>query len=137
MGTPLIGRYAKVLKGTYTVANLASWKIDLPTDELDASVFGTGWGATMPGQQKWVGTVEGFLDMADTNGQAAMKTAKLAGTKMTDLKFMQDSTSGWVADVTTDSSAGAYVLGMSIDTAQNGLIKVSYKIGGYGPTALV
>lgn len=137
MTNPLIGRNAKVLKGADTIANLASWKIDFNTDELDGSVFGTGWGATLPGQQKWVGTVDGFLDMTDTSGQVALKDAKFAGTLVTNLKFMQDAVSGWVPDVTTDPNAGAYVLGMSIDVANNGLVKVNYKFGGVGPPALV
>ena len=137
MGQSLIGRYASVKKGTALVANLANWRLDYRTDELDGSVFGTGWGATKPGQQKWVATVSGFLDMADTTGQLAMKTAKFAGTLLTDLRFYQDSTSYWMADITTDTSAGAYVLGMSIDAAMNSLVKVDYTIGGVGPIALV
>jgi hypothetical protein len=137
MPNALIGRYASVKLGSAVIANLASWKMDFTTDELDASVFGTGWGATMPGQQKWVATVDGFLDMLDTTGQLVIKTAKFAGTKVTNIKFFDDTTSGWVPDITTDSSAGAYILGMSIDAAMNGLVKVSYKIGGVGPIALV
>ncbi len=137
MGNPLIGRYAKVMKASTNILNLASWKIDFRTDELDASVFGTGWGATLPGQQKWVATVDGLCDMADTTGQLALKAAKFAGTKLTDLKFYQDSTSYWVADITSDSAAGAYVLNMSIDAAQNGLVKINFTIGGVGPIALV
>lgn len=137
MGNILIGRYAKLVKGSTTVLNLANWKISFDTSELDGSVFGTGWGATLPGQTKWMADVDGFLDLADTTGQSAMKAAKFAVTKLTDLKFYQDSTSYWVADITTDSSAGAYILGMSIDAPNNGLVKVSYRIGGVGPITLV
>ncbi len=136
MGNILIGRYAKVQLSGTTVLNLASWKLDFATDELDASVFGTGWGSTMPGQQKWVATLDGFLDMADTTGQKALKDAKFSGTKLTSVKFMQDSTSGWVPDITTDSGAGCYVTSMSIDAANNGLVKVNFKLGGVGPIAL-
>jgi hypothetical protein len=136
-GNALIGRYAKVYVGANVVANLSSWKLDFATDELDASVFGTGWGATMPGQQKWTATVDGFLDMTDTTGQVVIKAAKFAGTKITNWKFLQDSTSGWVPDITTDATAGGYVTTMSIDAANNGLVKVSFKVGGVGPIAFV
>jgi hypothetical protein len=137
MTDPLIGRNARVKIGSATIANIASWKLDFNTDDLDASVFGTGWGATLPGQQKWVGTVDGFLDMSDTTGQVALKTAKFAGTKITNIKFYESSVSYWEPDVTTDSGAGAYIGTMSIDAANNGLVKVSFKVGGVGPIAPV
>ena len=134
MTDPIIGRKGKVKLGTATIANLASFRMDITTDELDGSVFGTGWGATLPGQQKWKGSVSGFLDMGDTTGQGALKVAKFAGNKLTDLRFYEsDGGSYWAPDVTEDSGAGVYVGTMAIEEAQNGLVKVDFSIGGVGP----
>jgi hypothetical protein len=134
MTDPIIGRKGKVKLGGVTIANLANFRIDIATDELDGSVFGTGWGATLPGQQKWKSTISGFLDMTDITGQLVLKAAKMAGTKVTNLQFFEsDGGSYWGPDITEDSAAGAYVGTMAIDEAQNGLVKVDYSIGGVGP----
>ncbi|GAG27509.1 unnamed protein product, partial [marine sediment metagenome] len=39
--TTKTGRNASVKKGTYTVAELASWSLDLSNDEIDTTVFGS------------------------------------------------------------------------------------------------
>jgi hypothetical protein len=89
MTDPIIGRKGLVTLGANTISNMASYRIEKTTDELDGSVFGTGWGATLPGQQKWKATISGFLNMDDTTGQLALKTASFAGTKKTDLYFYE------------------------------------------------
>jgi hypothetical protein len=135
MTDPIIGRKGGVYLGTNIVANLANIKLDFPTDELDGSAFSdSSWGSTLPGQQKWVATVDGFLDMGDTNGQALIKAAKFNGTKITNMRFFHSrGGSYWCSDITTDAAAGCYVSTMSIDQPYNGLVKVNYKIGGAGP----
>ena len=134
MTDPIIGRKGKVKLGTATIANLASYRIDITTEELDGSVFMTGWGATLPGQQKWKATISGFLDMTDITGQLTLKNAKVAGIKITSIRFYEsDGGSYWAPDITEDSAAGCYVGSMTIDEAQNGLLKVDYNVGGVGP----
>jgi hypothetical protein len=131
---PIIGRKGGVYLGTVLVANMANIKLDFNTDDLDGSVFGSGWGATLPGQQKWVAAVDGFLDMLDITGQLVIKAAKFAGTKITNMRFAHSrGGSYWTPDITTDSAAGCYVGTMGIDQPNNGLVKVNYKIGGVGP----
>lgn len=137
MGDSLLGRYAKVKIGTETVANIASWKIDVSTTDIDASVFGTGWGATKPGMQKWTAVVEGFLDMADITGQLVLKNAQIGGTKIANIGFYQDSTSYWAPNMTADSGAGAYILSMSMGAANNDIIRVTFNVGGVGPLTLI
>ncbi len=138
MTDPIIGRKGRVALGSHTITNLANFKLNFPTDELDASVFGSGWGSTLPGQQKWMGPVEGFLDLGDTSGQLALKNAKFAGSKITDVRFYESGGgSYWAPDTTADSDAGAYITTMAIDEANNGLVKVSYNIVGVGPISRV
>lgn len=137
MTDPIIGRKGKVMLGANTIANLANFRLNKTVDDLDGSVFGTSWGATFPGQQKWSGTVAGFLDMSDTNGQVALKIASNAGTKITNIKFYASAGgSYWGPDMTNDSGAGCYVGGFSVNAASNGLVSVDFKIGGVGPIDL-
>jgi hypothetical protein len=137
MGTPIMGRNARVKLGTYTILNLASWDMNFPTDELDASVFGTSWGATMPGMQKWTCAVAGLYDRSDTTGQKALMDAKINGTKLTTIRFYLDNTSYLVPDITNDSDAGAYITGMTVRTDKSGLAQVTFNAAGVGPIAFV
>jgi len=134
MTDPTIGRKGTVTLAAAVIANLANWRIDKTSDDLDGSVFGTGWGATLPGQQKWMATVGGFLDMSDTTGQVVLKNASFAGTKITNIKFYGSAGgSFWGPDITEDSGAGCYIGGLSITAAMNNLVAVEYKVGGVGP----
>jgi hypothetical protein len=134
MGNALIGRYAKVTIGDDTIANIASYTLNESADELDASVFGSGgWGGTMPGQQKWKSSINGFLDPDDTTGQVAIKTAKRAGNKITDIRFYLDNTDYSCPDLTNDSDAGAYITAFEISPAVNNLIPVRFDVVGVGP----
>jgi len=137
MGSPLMGRNARVKLSTYTILNLASWDMNIATDELDASVFGTGWGATMPGMQKWTCAVAGLYDRADTTGQKALMDAKVAGTKLTDIRFYLDNTSYVRPDLTNDSDSGAYITGMTVKMDKSGLGQVTFNVVGVGPLAWV
>lgn len=137
MGTPLQGRYASVKLGTDLVANLGNWSIDINLDTIDVSVFGSVWGKGIPGMQRWTGTVEGFYDPADTNGQAALQDDALSSTKITDIRFYIDSTSYWTPDVTNDSEAGCYISTVSIRHDKAGVAAVTYNILGFGPITLV
>ena len=134
MTDPIIGRKGLVTLGSATISNISNFKFDKATAELDGSVFGTGWGAILPGQQTWKISLGGFLDMGDTTGQLALKNASFAGTKVTNIRFYESAGgSFWGPDITEDSAAGAYIGAMSIDEAQNGLVKVDFTVTGVGP----
>jgi len=136
MGT-LNGRNASVKKGTYTIANLSSWKIDMPNQEIDTSAFGDTWGKSDVGQRKWSATVSGFCDITDTNGQKAIESAWGSGALINDVKFYLDNTSYWVPDVTTDSDAGGRVTSYSIGQSKNGVASIDFTLSGSGPITFV
>ena len=137
MGDPLQGRYASVKLDTNLIANLGSWNIDVNLDTIDVSVFGSVWGKSIPGMQHWTGSVEGFYDPADANGQAALQADALASTKITDIKFYIDAVSYWTPDVTNDTEAGCYINTLSIKHDKAGVAAVTYSIIGFGALTLV
>jgi len=136
MGDPLLGRFASFKLNTTLVENLGKWSLDIKTDEIDVSVFGTTWGRTLPGMQKWTATIEGFYDPADTNGQLLMQNDMIAGTKITDSRFYVNSNSYWAPDTVADTNAGAYISGLSINTDKAGVAAVTMNIVGYGKIKL-
>lgn len=133
MGTPLIGRNASVRLAAVKILNLASWDLNMATDELDASVFGTGWGAAMPGIQKWTVAVAGLYDPNDVTGQQIIESAKRNATKLTTIRFYVDGSSYFTPDVTGDSDAGAYITSYTIKQDKSGLAQLTFNVVGVGP----
>lgn len=131
------GRNASVKKGTYTVAELASWDLDLSNDEIDTSAFGDTWGKSDVGQRKWSASVSGFYDPTDTNGQTAIETAWADGSLINDIKFYVDNTSYWIPDVTTDSDAGGRVTSYALGQAKDGVASINFTLSGSGPITFV
>jgi len=138
MGTPLLGRNASIRMAAVKILNMASWDLTMATDELDASVFGTGWGSTMPGIQKWTAAVAGFYDPNDSTGQKVIESAKRNATKLTTIRFYVDGTSYYTVDLTNDSDAGAYITNYTVKQDKSGLAAVTFTVAGVGPlTALI
>ena len=131
------GRNASVKKGTYTVAELASWDLDLSNEEIDTTTFGSTWGKSDVVKKKWSVTVNGFYDPSDANGQNKIEEAWADGSLINDIKFYVDNTSYWIPDVTTDSDAGARVTSYPIGQAKDGVASVSFGMSGSGPITFV
>lgn len=136
MGDPLLGRYAAVKLGTTTVNNFGRWSLNISMAEISVDAFGSVWGKSMPGLQKWTGTMEGMYDPADTSGQWLIQNSALAATKITDIRFYINSTSYW-APKTDNTNNGAYINTVSIDHDMNGVARVTFNVLGYGELALV
>lgn len=131
------GRNASVKKGTYTVAEMASWDLDLSNAEIDTTAFGSTWGKSDVGFRKWTLTVSGFYDPTDTNGQKALETAWAGGSLVNDVKAYVDNTSYWVPDVTTDSAAGGRVTAYRLGQTKDGVASVNFTLSGSGPITFV
>lgn len=131
------GRNAEVRKGTYLIAEMASWTLDLSNDEIPTDAFGSTWGKSDVGLRKWSLSVEGFCDPSDTNGQGAIEAAWAAGSLINDIKAYIDSTSYWIPDVTTDSNAGGRVTSYSINQANDAVAGISFTLSGSGPITFV
>lgn len=136
MPDPLMGRYASIKLGDVLVENLGRWTLDIRMDEIDTSVFGSIWGKKIPGMQAWTGTIEGFYDPADTDGQAVLHSAALAATKIQNIQFFVDSTSYWAPATDEETAAGAYISGISVNHDKAGVASLTLNIIGYGKIGL-
>lgn len=131
------GRNSSVKYGTYTVAEMASWDLDLSNAEIDTTVFGSTWGKSDVGMRKWTLTVAGFYDPTDANGQNAMEDKWADGTLVSTIKCYVDNTSYWVPDTTTDSQAGGRVTTYRIGATKDGVASVNFTLSGSGPITFV
>ena len=131
------GREATVKMGTYTIAELASWDLDLSNTEIDTGSFGTTWGKSDVGRRKWTLTVSGFYDPSDTNGQNVLEDAWAGGTLVSNFKAYIDNTSYWIPDTTTYTDAGGRVTAYRIGQTFDGVASVNFTLAGSGPITFV
>ena len=127
------GRNATVKYGTYTVAELASWSLDLSNDEIDTTAFGSTWKKSDVGMRGWSLSVDGNYDPSDSNGQGMIEAAWAAGSLINSIKLYVDNTSYWVPDVTTDSNAGGRVTSYAVNQAHDAVAGISFTLSGSGP----
>jgi hypothetical protein len=137
MPDPLMGRYAAIKISTTLVENLGKWTLDLSGSEIDVSAFGDVWEKKMPGMQGWTASIEGMYDPADTDGQAILIAAKLAATKIQNIRFYVDSTSYWTPNLTSNTLAGCYIQNVSINHDKAGVAQITMNVLGYGAIVLV
>ena len=130
------GRNATLKYGTYTVAEMASWSLDLSNDEIDTSSFGSTWKKSDVGMRGWSLSVSGHYDPSDTTGQEMIKTAWSNGSLISTIKAYVNATSYWVPDVTTDASAGGRVTSYAVSQAHDAVAGISFTLSGSGPIIL-
>jgi len=131
------GRNAKVVIGTYTVAEFASFDLDLSNDEIDTSSFGSTWKKSDVGMRGWSATCSGHVDPSNTTGQGVLKTKWADGTLVTTIKFYYNTVSYWVPDYTTDTYCGGRVTSYTVGFTHDGVGSVSFTIAGSGPLTFV
>lgn len=129
-----VGRDAAFKVGTNLVAEMTDWSIEVTADIIREDVFGDTW-AKKHGlaATDWTATVNGLVDLTDSNGQVALENAVISGTKMSTLRFYVDSTNYYTSDTDSDANAGAYITSYSPGTAQGDVARVSISIEGTGP----
>lgn len=123
--------------GTYVVAELASWALDLSTDEIDTTAFGSTWKKSDVGMRGWSLSVEGHADPSDSGGQGAIEAAWEGGSLINTVKIYVDAASYWIPDVTTDSDAGGRVTSYAINQAHDAVAGISFTLAGSGPVTFV
>ena len=128
------GRNAKIMIGAVTVAEMASWSLDLSNDEIDTSAFGSTWKKSDVGMRGWSLSVSGHYDPADTTGQGLVEAAWAAGSLITSIHAHVNATSYWVPDTTTANaaglSAGGRVTSYSINQAHDAVASISFTLSG-------
>lgn len=127
------GSDATVKIGTTTVANLANWSFDDTREALKAPVFGdTNNKVHGMGSRNVAGSVSGFLDVADTDGQIVLETAYEDGTGVATFRLYIDGTTYYAPDVVSDTDATVYITSLKISAAQNEIIPVefSFEVSG-------
>lgn len=133
----LLGRNAKVTIENDTIAEMASWDLEISADAITEAVFGNTWTETQGlATTGWTATVTGLYDITDTAGQTVMRNATISGTKITTIRFYVDSSNYYTPDTSSDADAGCYITSHAPAIAQGDVARVTYSVTGTGPIYL-
>jgi len=127
--TPTHGKTARAEKNDVAIDHIMSWDLNVDVDMADISRQGQSAKENLPGQYGWNSSIQGHCAMGNTE-QKAMHDACIAGTNLTDLKWLiNGSTEGW-------NGAGAYVNSMSISANQSDKVGINFGIAGNGALSI-
>ena len=123
----IAGKGGSARLGVNTIAEVTSWSVDIASDMLDSTSLGDSWREFTPGLRGATASVEVKWDVVtDTNGQAALQTAFLAGTSVT-LDLYVNSTKYY--------TGSAYISGLSIEDPVEDLVTATFEAQFTGAVA--
>ena len=127
------GRNAVVKLDDTTVAEMASWSLDLSNDEIDTTAFGTTWKKSDVGMRGWSLAISGHYDPSNTAGQGLVEAAWAAGSLISTVRAYVNAASYWAPDVSTDTNAGGRVTSYALNQAHDAVAGISFTLAGSGP----
>ena len=95
------GKIAKVKLGANVVGRITEWSLDVSRDTSDVTEQGGAnlpWRDFIAGLVGAEGSLSGFLDLTDTNGQLAIWTSLTSDTPL-DMDFFVDATHAFSASI--------------------------------------
>jgi hypothetical protein len=121
------GREGVVKLTTNTIAEVTGFSFDISMSMIDDTALTDSAKTFIPDQYTWTGTIECHWDETDTNGQAAMETAILAGTSLTLNLYPEGASTG-----DRYFSGTAYLTSMGTNVSMGSTIKATYAFQGSG-----
>ena len=126
------GKKSQVKLGANVVAELSEASMTINGELLDPTSFDSdGWREKLAGIRDANISISGFYKPDDADGQAALREAVLAGTKISDFTYLADkdvATSGFKCD--------AYVASFEANSTVGGLVTLSVSLESDGEIAV-
>ena len=140
MGNPLIAKNAKVAIGGNQINGMGTFSFTpFDTDEVETTQFGKTWREfedTMQAGGDF--SFNGWFDKSDTSGVDALRSAALAKTGLTDLRFYIDSSSYYAPNRTGDpANSYAKIRSITVDAEFNTTVNITFTGRVYGHLTLV
>jgi predicted secreted protein len=121
------GKNGKVIigeSGNQKVAAIKNWSLELSLETLETTALGDDWKNYITGLKEWTASSEGDYEVpTDTQGQAALQDAYLAGTTVT-VKLYVDGTNYY--------QGTAYISSLSIEDPVDDVVSISLELTGTG-----
>lgn len=117
------GKNAKVAKNGVQIVNITEWMIEFFHETYEVPNWGNRPRMNKTGKISWGGTFGGYLDPENTE-QAALFTAHLGRTLVTDCAFYLDSSLYFTGDI--------WITGVGRSTNVNDVGKITFTFIGNG-----
>lgn len=121
------GKNGKVIigeSGNQKVAAIKNWSLELSLETLETTALGDDWKNYITGLKEWTASSEGDYSVpTDTQGQATLQDAYLAGTTVT-VKLYVDGTNYY--------QGTAYISSLSIEDPVDDVVSISLELTGTG-----
>jgi predicted secreted protein len=129
--TPFHGKSCIVEKNSTQIGYHKGWNLSVSLDMADASRSGQHWKEALPGQAGWNGSFEAYFVAGNAEQKAFFDNlvAATPGTKLTDVKFLLDST-------TNAFTGNIFITGMSVPANMGSVVSVTINYQGDGALTL-
>lgn len=121
------GKNGKVIigeSGNQKVAAIKNWSLELSLETLETTALGDDWKNYITGLKEWTASSEGDYEVpTDTQGQAALQEAYLAGTTVI-VKLYVDNANYY--------QGTAYIGSLSIEDPVDDVVSISLELTGTG-----
>lgn len=121
------GKNGKVIigeSGNQKVAAIKNWSLELSLETLETTALGDDWKNYITGLKEWTASSEGDYEVpTDTQGQAALQEAYLAGTTVI-VKLYVDNANYY--------QVTAYISSLSIEDPVDDVVSISLELTGTG-----
>ena len=124
---PFHGKLARVEKNNVAINFSVDWTINVALDMADKSSQGDNWKSALPGQAGWSGSCTFHFVAGNTEQKALMDNiiAAVPGTKLTDIKWLLDST-------TNAFSGDIFLTSFGVKTDRGAVVDCSFNFQGDG-----
>lgn len=129
--TPYHGKAVRVEKGGTKMSYGLGWNITASLEMADATACGDAWKSGLPGLAGWNGSFNMHYVPGNTEQKAFFDNivAATPGTKLTDVKFLQDAdTNAFTGDI--------YITSVAINAAIGGVVSATVNFQGDGALTL-
>lgn len=109
--------------GSDIILNITEWTADIKHAIKNTTSFTESWDTYVKGIRGMSGSLKGIFNAADTNGQAALKTAALNGTTVAIKLFY---------DTTNSLSATVFIDGLKITNKVDGICEAEFNYTATG-----
>lgn len=117
------GTLASIKLATDTVLECQTYTLDISQETVDTTSFGDTFRESTPTFATWSATAKGNYSTSDTNGQDAIRTAALAGSELSDVRFYVGAASYY---------HGPAYASLAITADVGGVIEVNYTFAASG-----
>jgi len=128
-----LGKNTKMTIGTEQVARINTMSITVNASNVDITELGDDWMKHCVTMLDWNASIEGYMDLSDTEQNTLHSIALSGGMLPNNIRFYDDETNYWTPDTATDAEAKASVETYTWNSDPQGIVTINMSIKGNGP----